>query len=58
MITIFIIRNDHLFGIVVSTSDCHPIGPGIDSWLYPRKFSGIIGSGTGSTQPHDNWVAT
>ena len=50
---------DHLFGIVVSTSDYHPRGPGFDSWLYPRNFSGSIGSGTGSTQPReDNWVAT
>ena len=50
---------DHLFGIVVSTSDCHPRGPGFDSRLYPRNFSGSIGSGTGSTQPReDNWVAT
>ena len=50
---------DHLFGIVVSTSDCHPRGPRFDSWLYPRNFSGSIGSGTGSTQPReDNWVAT
>ena len=45
--------------IMVSTSDCHPRGPGFDSRLYPRNFSGIIGSGTGSTQPReDNWVAT
>ena len=50
---------DHLFGIVVSMSDCHPRGPGFDSRLYPRHFSGSIGSGTGSTQPReDNWVAT
>ena len=50
---------DHLFGIVVSTSDYHPIGPGFDSRLYHRNFSGSIGSGTGSTQPcEDNWVAT
>ena len=50
---------DHLFGIVVSTSDCHPRGPGFDSRLYPRNFSGSIGSGTGSTQPReDDWVAT
>ena len=47
-----------LFGIVVSTSDCHPRGSGFDSRLYPRNFSGSIGSGTGSTQPRaDNWVA-
>ena len=51
-------RCDHLFSIVVSTSDCHPRDPGFDSRLYPRKFSGSIGSGTGFTQPHeDNWVA-
>ena len=50
---------DHLFGIVVSTSDCHPRGPGFDSRLYPRLFFGSVGSGTGSTQPReDNWVAT
>ena len=30
--------SDHLFGIVVSTSDCHPRGPGFDSRLYPRNF--------------------
>ena len=48
-----------LFGIVISTSDCHPKGPGFDSRLYPRNVSGSIGSGTGSTQPReDNWVAT
>ena len=48
-----------LFGIVVSTSDSHPRGPGFDSRLYPRNFSGSIGSATGSTQPReDNWVAT
>ena len=50
---------DRLFGIVVSTSDCHPRGPGFDSRLYPRNFSGSIGSGMGSTQPReDNWAAT
>ena len=50
---------DRLFDIVVSTSDCHPKGPGFDSWLSPRNFSESIGPGTGSTQPHeDNWVAT
>ena len=50
---------DGLFGIVVSTSDCHPRGPGFDSRLYHRNFSGSVGSGTGSTQPReDNWVAT
>ena len=49
---------DNLFGIVVSTSDYRPRGPGFDSRLYPRNFSGSIGSGTGTTQPHeDNWVA-
>ena len=52
-------KRDHLFGIVVSTSDCHPRGPGFDSRLYPRNFSGSIRSATGSTQPReDNWVAT
>ena len=50
---------DRLFDIVVSTSDCHPRGPGFDSRLYPRNFSGSIGSGTGSTQlREDNWIAT
>ena len=50
---------DHLFGIVVSIPDCHPRGPRFDSWLYPRHFSGSIGSGTESIQPReDNWVAT
>ena len=48
-----------LFGIVVSTSDCHPRGAGFDSRLYPRNFSGSIGSGLWYTQPReDNWVAT
>ena len=48
---------DHLFGIVVCTSDCHPRGSGFDSRLYSRNFSRSIGSGTGSTQPpEDNWV--
>ena len=51
--------SDRLFGIVVFTSDCHPRGPGFDSRLYSRNFSGDIGSGTGFTQPReDNWVAT
>ena len=49
---------DRLFGVVVETSDCHPRGPGFDSRLYLRKFSGSIGSGTDSTQPReDNLVA-
>ena len=53
------IKNDRQFGIVVITSDCHPRGPGFDSRLYPRNFSGSIGSGAGSTQPlEDNWVVT
>ena len=34
------------FGIVVSTSDCHPRGPGFDLMLYPRNFSRSIGPGT------------
>ena len=38
---------------MVGTSDCHPRGPGFDSRLYPRHFSGSIGSGTGSTQPRE-----
>ena len=51
-------NSDHLFGIVVSTSDCHPRGPGFDSQLYPRNFSRSMGSGMGSTQPREaNWVA-
>ena len=50
---------DRPFGIAVSMTDCHPRGPGFDSRLYPRNFSGIYGSGTWSTQPReDNWVAT
>ena len=50
---------DHLFDIVVSTSDLRPRGPGFDSWLYPRNFSGSIGSATVSTQPReDNCVDT
>ena len=50
---------DRLFGIVVSTSDCHPRGTGFDSRLDFRTFSGTIRSGTGTTQPiEDNWVAT
>ena len=50
---------DRLFGIVVITSDCHTRGPVFDSGLYPRNFSGSIGSGTGSTQTREeNWVAT
>ena len=48
-----------LFGIVVSTSDYHPRGPGFDSRLYSRNFLGSIGSGTGSTQPReDNCIPT
>ena len=42
---------DRLFGIVVTTSDYHPRGPGFDSWLHPINISGSIGSGMGSTQP-------
>ena len=50
---------DCLFGIVVSMPACHPRGPAFDSRLYHGNFSGSIGSGTGSTQPHEaNWVAT
>ena len=45
---------DRLFGIVVSMSDCNPRGPGFDSRLYLRIFSGSIGSGTGSTQPRED----
>ena len=49
-----IIIKDHLLGIVVSMSDCHPRGPEFESRLYYRNFSGSIGSGTGSTQPHED----
>ena len=50
---------DRLFGIVVSMSDYHPRGPGLDSRLYPINCYGSIGSGTWATQPcEDNWVAT
>ena len=40
------IKSDHdrLFGIVVSTTDYHPIGLGFDPQPYLRKFSGSIGS--------------
>ena len=37
-----------IFGIVVTTSGCHPKGPRFDSRLYPRNFSGSIGSGNGA----------
>ena len=58
LLVLLLLLYDHLFGIVVSTSDCHPKGPGFDSRLYPRNFFGSIGSGTGSTHPReDNWVA-
>ena len=50
---------NRLFGIVVSTSDCNPRGPGFDSRLYPKNVSGSVGSGTGSTQPRkEGWVVT
>ena len=50
---------NRLFSMVVSTSDCHPRGPGFDSRLYPRNFSGSIGPGTGSIKPREgNWLAT
>ena len=59
ILILYILDFDHLFGVVVSTSGCHSRGPGFDSRLYGRNFSGSIGSGTGSTQPReDNWVAT
>ena len=32
-----------LFGIVVSTPDCHPRDPGFDFRLYPRNFSEVQG---------------
>ena len=54
-----IIIIDRLFGIVVTTSDCHPKDPRFDSRLYLRNVSGSVGSETGSTQPHgDNSVPT
>ena len=43
-----------MFGMVFSMPDCHPRGPALDSRLYLRNFSGSIGSGTGSTQPHED----
>ena len=59
ILNLYYASDGHLFGIVVSTSDCHPRAPGFDSRLYPRNFSVSIGSGMGSTQPReDNWVAT
>ena len=59
MMIIIIIIIDRLFGIVVSTSDCHSRGPGFDFQQYPTNFSGSIGSETGSTQPReDNWLPT
>ena len=42
--------SNRLFGIVFSMTDCHSRVPVFDSRLYPRNFSGSIGSGTGSTQ--------
>ena len=38
---------DRLFGIVVSTSECHKRGPRFDSRLYPRNFYGSVGYGRG-----------
>ena len=51
----FVSLKDRLFEMAVSMSDCHPRGPGFDSRLYSRNFSGSrpIGSGTGSTQPRE-----
>ena len=58
MLKLFFPNSYCLFGIVISTSDCHSRGPEFNSQLYPRNFSGSIGSGTGSMQPReDNWVA-
>ena len=34
--------HNRLFGTVVSTSDCHPRGPGFVSQLYPTNFSRSI----------------
>ena len=47
-------RFGSLYGIVVSTSDCHPRSPGFDSRLYPRIFSESIGYEKGSTQPRED----
>ena len=48
---------DRLFGIVVSTSDCHQRDPWFDSRLYPRNFSEGIGSVSRSTHPcEDKWI--
>ena len=47
-------HEDRLFGRVVSMSDCRPRGLGFNSWPYPRHFFGSIGSGMGSTQPHED----
>ena len=33
---------DHLFSLVVNTSDFHPRGPVFDPRLYPRNFSLLI----------------
>ena len=50
--------SDRLFSIVDKTSDFHPKGPGFDSQLYSRNFSGSKVSGTGDTQPRKaNWLA-
>ena len=38
--------------MVVSTFECHPIGPRFDSRLYPRNISGSIGSGIGQQPLH------
>ena len=51
-----LLKYDCLFGILVSTSDCHPRIPGLILGYrpYPRNFSGSIESGTGSTQPRED----
>ena len=54
-----VLKKDCLFGIVVSMYDYHPRCSMFNSCLYPRNFSGSVGSGTGSTQTREeNWVAT
>ena len=44
----------YIFGIVVTMSNCHSRGPWFGSQLYSRNVSGSIGSGMGSTQPHED----
>ena len=39
------------YSVEVRMSDYYPSGPRFYSWLYPRNFSGSIGSGIVTTQP-------